>query len=486
MTGETMKKLISFLVVSIMLVLIPSAVIAQESDQKRQIQQFMDESLKEYQIPGASLAIVQEGKVIFQENWGVQSDGKKVTNNTLFTIGSISKPITSLAIMKLVQEGKINLDHSIHTYLPSFKYDKKSFKNEITVRQLLSHTSGISSYDGLKVADLKLRGKDSIKKATEMLNGVELNNEPGRIHQYSAANYLLLGRIIEEVSKISFAQYMENEIFTVIGMDHTVPDYKGALSLGYKPGYQAWFGTPVKSDNYFDDSGAPYGYLASTSSDMIKFIEFILGKQKVLDQEYFMEYTSPQVYRKEEFYYGLGWRISTEENNSYLFHGGETPDSRAELFIHPNKQYGFILLTNKNNVSDVMHTTYIKEGIRNIIERNIAPEIIPADYKLQWITLISIFIVLFFSLLMVFHLMKQTIITLRNRIISSIYLVVAISIIPTLVFVFDSPWRTISLYGSDITILTSCLIAICIVVSLILLFHDYKIRSIINKKRKSA
>jgi CubicO group peptidase (beta-lactamase class C family) len=481
-----MKKLISFILFCIIMVSIPSGVISQESDQKRQIQQFMDKSLKEYQIPGASLAIVQEGKVIFQENWGVERDGEKVTNNSLFTIGSISKPLTSLAIMKLVQEGKINLDHSISTYLPSFKYDKGNFKKYITVRQLLSHTSGISSYDGLKIADLKLRGKDSIKKATAMLNGVDLTNEPGKYHQYSAANYLLLGRIIEEVSEISFAQYMENEIFSEIGMDHTVPDYKGALKLGYKPGYQAWFGKPVKSDNHFDDSGAPYGYIASTSSDMIKFIEFILGKQNVLDQVYFKEYTSPQVHRKEEFYYGLGWRISTAENDSYLFHGGETPDSRSELFIRPNKQYGFILLTNKNNVSDMMHTTYIKEGIRSIMEKSSVPEVISADYKLQWITLISILIVLFFSSLLVFKMMKQTIITLRYRIVSIIYLIVALSIVPTLVFVFDSPWKTIYLYGSDIAILTSFLITICIAVSIILLFKDIKIRSTINKEQKSA
>ncbi|MGD6795966.1 serine hydrolase domain-containing protein [Metabacillus indicus] len=480
-----MKNLRIFLVLTMMLLLFPSAVIAQERDQRKQIQQFIEESLKEYQIPGASLAIIQEGNVIFHGNWGVQSDGKRIKNNTLFTIGSISKPLTSLAIMKLVQERKINLDASIDTYLSSFKYDKGNFKNEITVRQLLSHTSGISSYDGLKVADLKLRGKESIEKAAKMLNGVKLNIEPGKIHQYSAANYLLLGRIIEEVSGNSFAQYMENEIFTEIGMNNTVSDYKKAHKLGYNPGYQAWFGTPVKSDNNFDDSGAPYGYIASTSSDMIKFIEFILGKQKVLDHEYFMEYTSPQVHRKAEFYYGLGWRISADENDSYLFHGGETPDSRSELFIHPKKQYGFILLTNKNNVSEVMHTTYIKEGIRDIIEENIAPKTISVDYKLQWLTLISIFVVLFLSLLFVFNLKKQKIISLRNKIIGTLYFVVGISIIPTLVFVFDSPWRTIYLYGSDIAMLTYCLIAICIVVSFIPIIQNYKVR-IINKKRKSA
>ncbi|WP_066394928.1 serine hydrolase domain-containing protein [Fictibacillus phosphorivorans] len=480
-----MKKTISLLGVCIMLVLFSSTTIAQESELKGQIEQFMKESLEEYQIPGASLAIVQGEKVIFQENWGKQSNGKEITNNTLFTIGSISKPITSLAIMKLVEEGKIDLDTSIHSYLPSFHYDKGNAKNEITIRHLLSHTSGISSYEGLKVADQKLRGKDAIKKATEMLNGVKLNKDPGRMHQYSAANYLLLGRVIEEVSKTSYAQYMENEIFTELRMDHSVSDFKKAIKLGYEPGYQAWFGKPIKSSNHFDDSGSPYGYIASTSSDMIQFISFILGKQNFLGQKYFTEYTSPQIHRKEVFYYGLGWRISTKEDDSYLFHGGETPDSRAELFIHPSKQYGFILLTNKNNVSDVMHTTYIKEGIRSIIEKNSAPKIISADHKLQWITLFFVIITLFFSLVLLFHLMKQKTITLRHRLIGCIYLVVGLSIIPTLESVFNTPWRTITMYGSDIAILTRCFITICILVSLFIFYQEYKIRSIMNKNMKS-
>ncbi|MCM3718837.1 serine hydrolase domain-containing protein [Fictibacillus phosphorivorans] len=467
-----MKKFLSFFISSILWVSISSAAYGQENDQKSQIQQFVNESINEYQIPGASLAIVKEGKVVFQENWGVQSDGKRITNNTLFTIGSISKPITSLAIMKLVQEGKINLDESIYSYLHSFNYEKENFENEITVRHLLSHTSGISSKDGLEVADLTLREKDSIKKATEILNGVVLNHEPGSIHQYSAANYLLLGRIIEEVSGFQFPEYIRKEITSKLGMDHTVADYRQAIKLGYTPGYQAWFGKPIKSVNHFDNSGVPYGYIASTSSDMIKFIKFLLGNQKLLDQKNFKEYTSPQVHRKEEFYYGLGWRISTSRQDSYLFHGGETPDSRAELFIHPSKQYGFILLTNKNNISDVMHTTYIREGIRNIIERNRVSHIIPADYKLQWITLLTIIIFTFFSFWLVFHLRKHKLITFVNRILGSIYLVLALTIIPILELIVDSPCRTISLYGSDIAILIKCFIAICVVFSIVLFLQD--------------
>ena len=112
----------------------------------------MDKALEEYNIPGATLAVVHKGNTIFQDSWGTMSDGSPVSKDTTFPIGSISKPLTSLAIMGLVEEGNIKLDESIDNYIPRFTYQTNSNKS-ITVRHLLEQTSGIGAYEGLKITD---------------------------------------------------------------------------------------------------------------------------------------------------------------------------------------------------------------------------------------------------------------------------------------------------------------------------------------------
>ncbi|WP_319005800.1 serine hydrolase domain-containing protein [Metabacillus niabensis] len=252
----------------------PISTIAVSNNQAEFIKKFMDDAIDEYNIPGASLVVIKDGDLVFQENWGVQSDGSPVTNDTLFTLGSVSKPLTSLGIMILVQQNMIELDQTIDTYIPSFTYKQNGHENKITIRHLLSHTSGISAFDGLKIAELNLRGKDAISDAVQKLNNVELNHEPGEVHQYSPANYLLLGKIIENVSNQSFTEFMNDELFFKLGMNQTVSNYKSASELGYQPGFQSWFGKPIQSENMYDDSGAPYGYISSTPNDMAKYIQF--------------------------------------------------------------------------------------------------------------------------------------------------------------------------------------------------------------------
>jgi CubicO group peptidase (beta-lactamase class C family) len=447
---------------------------AESENQKELLERFMNESMEVYGIPGASLAIIQDGKLMFQQSWGKQSQGVPVTEDTLFTIGSVSKPLTSLAIMRLVDDKKIDLDQEIDRYLPAFHYNKNGFDKKITIRHLLTHTSGISSYDGLEIADRNLRGENAIDVAVQKLNNVHLNYEPGEVHQYSAANYLLLGKIIENVTNQSFSEFMDDEIFSVIGMDRTVSNFEAAKVLGYQPGYQSWFGKPIKSRGFFDDSGVPYGYMASTTGDMSKFINFLLDGGDILSKDSFDIYTSPHYHRKEDMYYGLGWRISTEVDNSYYFHGGETPDSRAELFINPQQDYGFILLTNKNNFSEVLSTVWMREGIKMIVEEGKSPEVQNLNHHMQWSTLIVTLFLLLLSSWNLYRLIKKT--KIKSKIwifIGVLSILLSIIMIPLLIYLFSSPWNTINLYAPATAILIKVLVGILATNGVLLLFIVY-------------
>ncbi|WP_319005801.1 hypothetical protein [Metabacillus niabensis] len=172
-------------------------------------------------------------------------------------------------------------------------------------------------------------------------------------------------------------------------------------------------------------------------------------------------YISPQVSRKEDMYYGLGWRISTKENDSYIFHGGETPDSRSELLVNPEKKYGFILLTNKNNFSEVLQTTYMKEGIKAIIENGKLPESPKVTHHMQWITLFCTILLAMLSVWNLFVLKRKS--TIRKKmwiVIGVSSIICSITIIPALTYIFGAPWHTITYYAPDTAFLIKCLVAV--------------------------
>ncbi|TCJ01983.1 serine hydrolase domain-containing protein [Cytobacillus praedii] len=439
------------------------------------IEKYMETALDKYQIPGASLAIVREGQLWFQKSWGIQGNGDPVTEDTLFTIGSVSKPLTSLAIMKLVEKGMIELDQEIDYYLPSFQYNVKGFDKKITIRNLLTHTSGISSYEGLKIADQNLRGEKAISEAVKKLNHVKLTYEPGSVHQYSAANYLLLGRIIEKITGETFSDFMDTEIYTSLGMNRTVSSFEEASKLGYQPGYHSFFGKPIKSKMIFDDSGVPYGYIASSANDMAKYLLFLLDSKDLLSDELFKEYISPQVHRKDEMYYGLGWRISTDNEDPYIFHGGETPDSRAELYMNHKNDYGFILLTNKNDMSETMSTLSMREGIKTIMERGQMPELIKMNYQMQWIPLLLTILFAFCGSLSLYRLKKKTSFHYMSWNIAGFFLLLCSFVfIPIITYIFGAPWHSIYHYSFITAIFILSFVGILAIYGFLILVWAYK------------
>lgn len=439
----------------------PIPINAASEEQIDLIETYMEQAIENYQIPGATLAIVQSGKIIFQKSWGIQGNDAPVTDDTLFTIGSISKPLTSLAIMKLVDDGEVQLDQDIDAYLPSFEYQLNGFEEKVTVRHLLAHTSGISSYEGLKVSDLNLRDEESISEGVEMLSGVKLNHEPGTVHQYSPANYLLLGKIIENITGQTFSLYMKDEIYTKLGMFHTVSSYKEASKLGYQPGYHSFLGKPIKGKLTFDDSGTPYGYTASTVNDMAKFIQHMLDRDVLLSSDVFDQYIAPEIHRKEDMYYGLGWRISTNKDDPYIYHGGETPDSRSELYINYKKGYGFILLTNKNDITEVMSTISMKEGLKSIMENGIMPEIQKMSYHMQWIPLILTILLASWLIWNITHLKRKNQASRKAwNLVGILHMLLSIVLIPAVVYINGSPWNAIYHFSFVTAIFILCIVGL--------------------------
>ncbi|WP_026672997.1 serine hydrolase domain-containing protein [Alkalihalobacterium bogoriense] len=448
-----MKKTIVLLVI-ILYLSNPINAFANTDDTRQKIEKYIENSLETYNIPGASLKIIKNGDNFYEGNWGIMSNGSSVTSDTPFLIGSLSKPITALAIMTLVEDGKIKLDEPIQTYIPSFTYQTKS-SQKITVLHLLEHTSGIRRYDSFNVTDMERESMGAIAQAVTELSGVELFHEPGEVYEYNSANYLLLGAIVEKVTNQTFSEYLNQSIFTPLNMNHSAADYKGAVDKGYVSGFESWFGKPIKSDGFYDNAGAPYGYLASSTNDLSNFLTFMLEGGDLLSEQYLELIKSPP---KEGKTYGLGWRFYPKEH--FLFHGGATSDFRAEMFFIPEQEVAVVLLTNKYHIMDDYQVYSMVEGIRSIMKGTEPIQLSKPSYSLQWIILGATILL---AALTVIHIIirRKKIANKKWTFSYGVFLfILAVAIIPILTYVMNSPWRTIRIFAPDVALLVHILVVI--------------------------
>lgn len=465
-----MKKLLKELLVLLCLIFMItsySPVEAKSIDQTQMIKEYMKNALDLYNIPGASLAVLKDGEIFFQGNWGVLSDGSPVTSDTPFLIGSLSKPITSLAVMILVEEGKVKLDEPVQTYIPNFKYQSGSLK-PITVRNLLEQTSGISEYEGLKVTDREYTGQDPINQAVNELNGIKLAHEPGETYEYNSANYLLLGAIIEAVTNQSFSEFLNDHIFSPLDMNHTAADYKNAVAKGYLPGFRSWFGKPVKGDGFYDNSGAPYGYISSSSNDLAKFLKFMLYGGSIVNEKHLnLLKTAP----KENRSYGFGWHFFNPFNaQRYPYHGGATPHFRAEMFFIPEQNFGAVLLTNKYHAMEDHQVTRIMEGIRSIVNKTSPSDLPKQNYTIQWILLGIVILTMLVSALCLIRLKKKSMINKKLwSAIGVVLIILAVGLIPILAYSMATPWHTIKLFTPDVAFLVICITGILAIDAIVIL-----------------
>lgn len=169
------------------------------------IDYIVEEEMKEMKIPGLAIAIVSGTDTIYLKGFGkANNSGTKVTEETAFFIGSSSKSFTAMAIMQIAEDGALNIDDPVIKYLPKLKGVKNA--EEITIRQLLNHTSGFSTYEGMKIYNRN--ADESLSQLAENLHNVRLSRRPGASYEYSNLNYVILGAIIEMISGMSYEKYI--------------------------------------------------------------------------------------------------------------------------------------------------------------------------------------------------------------------------------------------------------------------------------------
>lgn len=309
-------------------------------------------------VPGLAYAIVENGE--FQSDaYGevLIGSGRLVTPDTPFLLGSISKSFTAMAVMQLVEVGKVDLDVPISHYLKAFANQSSG---AITTRQLLSHTSGYSTLQGNEAASDPVDDKEALSRHVDRIAGWTPAYEPGTKWEYSNANYQIAGALIEAVSGRGFASYIRTEILDPIGMTHSfVAD--GQIHDEMARGHRPWFGTKhAMEPDRTNLVTAPQGGVIASAKDLAQYLAIMMNAEDdVISSESKAAMLRPA--GPVSPHYGLGWFLSSETGTA--FHSGSSPGVETLATLMPARKMGVVVLVNAGSGIGFGETTELRAGI---------------------------------------------------------------------------------------------------------------------------
>lgn len=294
--------------------------------------------------PGVAYAVVEGDEVSSGAHGEVLAgSGRPVTADTLFLIGSISKSFTAMAVMKLSEAGKVELDAPVSRYLDVFKGRPSG---GIALRQLLGHSSGYSTRQGNDTHVDRTKRGDELRRQVERIAQWTPAYAADTRWQYSNASYLILGAVIEAVSSVDYASYMEAEILEPMGMNESfVSDGErhDAMAVGHQP----WFAsTRPLEERRTNRVNAPAGGIVASASDLARYLAVMMnGRDDVIRSDNKAAMLRPASAASPD--YGFGWSI--DSRNGTFFHSGLTPGVETLAVLMPAKRKGVVILANSNS-----------------------------------------------------------------------------------------------------------------------------------------
>lgn len=350
---------ITFFCMVILAIICPGLAVSRSFAQARlsdfeEIDAYISTKMDELGIPGAALVIVQGDQIVHLKAFGVaDADGRPVTPQTPFFTGSTGKSFTALAIMQLVEAGKVKLDAPVQTYLPWFRVADSTASEVITVRQLLNQTSGLPVSIGREqLANTDLSDL-AIENNVRLLADVELIAPPGERYEYSNANYVTLGMVIQVVTGQSYEMYIREHIYKPLDMQNSFTSKTEAQQNGLAVGYQKWFGMPVASPNLpFVRGSLPAGELNMSAEDFGHFLIAQLNDGNyesisVLSPGGISELHHPAIPMPGiTDFYAMGWEVQHFQNVEVIRHNGEVPGYTTDMFLVPEKDMAIAMVIN--------------------------------------------------------------------------------------------------------------------------------------------
>jgi CubicO group peptidase (beta-lactamase class C family) len=314
------------------------------------IDRFIAKSVAAGGIPGASLVIIKNHQIAYSAGYGLADIERQIpmTSRTLIPIGSTGKGLTALAIMRQVERGALELDAPVTRYLPYFT-TADGRGSAITIRQLLSHTSGLPA--GLPSDHAGDDG--ALERHVRSLAQVTLHRAPGEGFEYANDGFSILGALIQAVTGVSYEEYMEARVFAPLAMRHTTFDLQRAARLGLAQGYIRSNGALVPREPLAIRAANPAGMAISSANDVGNYFLALLnggqyGGAKIISPASLAEMWRPQVEVGNGMRYGLGWFLLELGGAPVVAHNGDTLTSGSSFALIPSLGLGVGVILNRN------------------------------------------------------------------------------------------------------------------------------------------
>lgn len=360
---------------------------------------YIDKLIREYQPAGASITIIENGKITQTRNYGYANieDKQTVTDKTKFKIASISKTVTAYAVMQLVEQGKLDLDVPVNTYLKKWKIPESEYnEDKVTLRTLMSHTAGVTGSN-------EYGYETPLPSIDEALadRQISLKREPGTEFEYSEfSGFGICQLVIEDVTGQKFEDYMEDNVFHALKMTST--DYANESNdNGFLATPYAGKDKPVEVTKIVMNGA---GGVATTSADLAKFGIALMDYYETGNMEMF---TPQENTESIGGVYGLGIIPRTMTDGTVVYeHNGTLTGWNAQLVIEPKSRNGIVIVTNSDKA---FYLTYalMEEWSKNVLGEAVTDSQITSIQNVITFISIMLFLVLVILLLVLGRKIKK-------------------------------------------------------------------------------
>lgn len=373
----------SILVIAITFSMMPR-VAAQQQTQFGDIDPFITSVMKEWKVPGLAVAVIQDGKIVLSKGYGHRDAERSmpVTPQTLFAIGSITKSFTVTALSILADEGKLDWDKPVRSYMPDFRLHDRVATEQMTPRDLVIHSSGLPRHDALWY------GSDMTRRQLyERLRYLEPSKTLRSGFQYNNLMFMTAGLLVSQIAGASWEDVVRRKIFEPLGMarsSFSVNDSQKSddFALPYSSAKDKIEPVPFRN---IDEIG-PAGSINSSVEEMIRYVQLHIdkgrsGETQLLSARSAEQMQTPQIVTPgtPEYdevghrSYGLGLAVGSYRGNKIVEHGGGIDGFSAYLAFMPGKRAGMIILTNCTEAGTAV----------SIITRNVYDRLLGLD-RVDW------------------------------------------------------------------------------------------------------
>jgi CubicO group peptidase (beta-lactamase class C family) len=357
------------------------------ADSRDTIDSLLQTHRKNADVPGIAAAILQDGRTVYSAAKGKEASGGSLETSSPMCIGSLSKSFTALGVLLLEERGAVDLDAPVRRYIPYFRVADRQLSGEITVRDLLYQESGLARENSVPSSDYG----SSLEERVRELSDMEKSAERGEEFNYLNDHYNILGLLIEEVTGKTYASYMQEHIFTPLGMEHTTAN-PAAIRQMQLSGYTSIFGISKRMKHRLPRYDIPSGYIVSNLQDMTRYLSFLINpEQDIISSAAITKLRSTS----EHSDYGMGWHVSERGGHTVFEHSGAVPAFSSHIEFTPETGSGYVYLINKNHL--LYHFLPVYKNLNNNLSQVIAGNDDFRHFPSIWLLRIVSLLIVFFA-----------------------------------------------------------------------------------------